>query len=143
MVSTVVILFISATLLVMLDQATKALVVSSFREGQLTSLGPLSIRRVLNVRGPLGFSSNRTTLLTLWVAAGVILLLVVSIGPFFQGVVAQAALGAALGGAGGNLCDRVRRGGVVDFIDLGCWPVFNLADVGIVAGALLATLFMR
>ena len=53
-----------------------------------------------------------------------------------------ASLGLVLGGALGNLTDRVirapgMRGRVVDFIDLHVWPVFNLADSAIVVGAIL------
>lgn len=53
-----------------------------------------------------------------------------------------AALGLVLGGALGNLTDRVIRapglhGHVIDFIDLHVWPVFNLADSAIVVGAIL------
>jgi len=52
------------------------------------------------------------------------------------------ALGLVLGGAAGNLIDRITRGPglsgrVVDFVDLHVWPVFNVADASIVAGALL------
>jgi signal peptidase II len=54
------------------------------------------------------------------------------------------AIGLVAGGALGNLIDRAFRagdgflgGGVVDFIDLQWWPVFNLADAAIVLGALL------
>jgi signal peptidase II len=52
-------------------------------------------------------------------------------------------LGLSFGGATGNLADRLLRGGVVDFIAIGRWPTFNLADaamvcgVGITAGSLL------
>lgn len=56
----------------------------------------------------------------------------------------RLALGLVLGGAVGNLIDRIRLGYVIDFIDLRWWPVFNLADSAIVIGvALLAasTLF--
>lgn len=63
------------------------------------------------------------------------------IGPWFQGQVSQIGLGLAFGGATGNLLDVWRWQSVVDFIDLGWWPVFNFADVGIVAGLLLAFLF--
>jgi signal peptidase II len=45
-----------------------------------------------------------------------------------------------MGGAGSNLYDRIRYGAVVNFVRLGWWPVFNVADVAIclgVAGALL------
>lgn len=46
----------------------------------------------------------------------------------------RLAIGLQLGGAFGNLIDRLRVGAVVDFIDVGWWPVFNLADSSIVIG---------
>ncbi len=46
----------------------------------------------------------------------------------------NVALGLQLGGAIGNLIDRVRHGYVVDFVDLTVWPVFNVADSAIVVG---------
>lgn len=49
----------------------------------------------------------------------------------------RLGLALVLGGAIGNLVDRVRLGYVVDFIDLRWWPVFNLADSAIVIGVLL------
>ncbi|MCL6521998.1 MAG: signal peptidase II [Firmicutes bacterium] len=49
----------------------------------------------------------------------------------------QVALGLILGGALGNLTDRLARGWVVDFLDFRVWPVFNLADSSVVVGALL------
>lgn len=52
----------------------------------------------------------------------------------------RIALGLVLGGALGNLIDRVRLGYVVDFIDLRWWPVFNLADSAIVIGVILLVL---
>lgn len=49
----------------------------------------------------------------------------------------RLAIGLILGGAVGNLIDRVRAGTVVDFIDVGPWPIFNLADSSIVVGITL------
>jgi len=46
----------------------------------------------------------------------------------------------ALGGAAGNLIDRLRLGYVIDFIDLHFWPVFNVADIGITCGAILVVI---
>ena len=46
----------------------------------------------------------------------------------------RAAIGLQLGGALGNLLDRVRSGAVTDFIDVGPWPIFNVADSCIVVG---------
>ena len=45
-------------------------------------------------------------------------------------------LGSILGGAFGNLTDRIKIGKVVDFIDIGKWPVFNVADIGVTVGVL-------
>jgi len=59
-------------------------------------------------------------------------------GMWFRGEVSLIGLGLALGGAAGNLIDIWRHQSVVDFLDLGWWSVFNLADVGIVAGLFLA-----
>jgi signal peptidase II len=57
-------------------------------------------------------------------------------------VVSLVATGCIIGGAMGNVLDRVFRGdgfmggAVVDFIDFRWWPVFNVADIGIVCGAI-------
>jgi signal peptidase II len=57
-------------------------------------------------------------------------------------VVSLVATGCIIGGATGNVLDRVFRGSgfmdgaVVDFIDFRWWPVFNVADIGIVCGAI-------
>ena len=59
-------------------------------------------------------------------------------GRWFQDPVTLVGLGCALGGAAANLADILQRQSVVDFIDLGWWPIFNLADVGIVGGLALA-----
>ncbi|MGH2668584.1 MAG: signal peptidase II, partial [bacterium] len=54
------------------------------------------------------------------------------------------ALGCLLGGAAGNLIDRVRLGYVIDYLDLHVWPVFNLADVAVlIGGALLLVAAVR
>jgi signal peptidase II len=50
-------------------------------------------------------------------------------------------LALPLGGAVGNLIDRVRLGQVVDFVDLRWWPIFNLADSAITLGALSLVMF--
>ena len=52
-------------------------------------------------------------------------------------------IGAAVGGATGNLLDQLRRGAVVDFVAIGRWPAFNVADAAIVLGAGLIILSLR
>ncbi|MGI6648082.1 MAG: signal peptidase II [Bacillota bacterium] len=54
-----------------------------------------------------------------------------------QGRLFQLALALEAGGATGNLIDRLRFGVVIDFIDFRIWPVFNIADMAIVTGAVL------
>ena len=49
----------------------------------------------------------------------------------------QAGAGMLLGGAFGNALDRFLHGAVVDFFDFRIWPVFNIADIGIVVGVCL------
>ena len=49
----------------------------------------------------------------------------------------RLAMGLQLGGALGNLLDRLRLGHVTDFLDFSAWPVFNLADTAIVGGVVI------
>ena len=58
------------------------------------------------------------------------------------GRVLRLAIGLQLGGAFGNLLDRVRLGSVIDFIDIGWWPIFNVADSSIVTGIGLLALII-
>ncbi len=71
-------------------------------------------------------------------AAAVVAILLVYGWRMAQGSLAlDVALACLLGGAAGNLLDRLRLGYVVDFIDLHFWPVFNIADTAITVGAIL------
>lgn len=54
----------------------------------------------------------------------------------------QAAYALIVAGALGNVIDRMRRGYVVDFIKIPRWPVFNVADIAIVAGGLLLAIIL-
>ena len=50
------------------------------------------------------------------------------------------AVGLVVGGALGNLADRIRIGAAIDFVDPPLWPAFNVADIAIVAGVALLVL---
>ncbi len=52
-----------------------------------------------------------------------------------RGILLSVSLGLVAGGAIGNLIDRVVAGRVTDFFDVRFWPVFNIADIGVVVGA--------
>lgn len=59
-----------------------------------------------------------------------------------QDIWVRLSLGLQLGGAMGNLLDRVVHGFVVDFIDIGFWPIFNLADLSIVLGVAILACYL-
>lgn len=132
-----------ALAVIAVDQASKALVVHSLSHGRVINLfgGLVLLDYTVNSGAAFGILQARGLLFIL-VAAVVSVLIVVS----YRRIVAspllvRVALGLILGGAIGNLIDRVRLGHVVDFIDLGWWPVFNLADSSIVVGVVLLALF--
>lgn len=120
-----------------LDQGAKALVQGSIEPGRDVELfgAWLRLTHVYNPGGAFGIFGGQPLLVL-----AVTLLVVTAVLVFLPWIIrAGYALPAALlfGGALGNLADRLRYGRVLDFIDFGFWPVFNLADVAITAGALL------
>ena len=118
------------------DQATKAVVIARLAEGKptLRNICGARLRHVVNRRNPWGSKGAVRVMTIVWVSLAAAACIVAS---RIDSPAAQVALGALLGGATGNLIDGVSRNGVTDFIDLRVWPVFNLADAAIVAGAVL------
>jgi signal peptidase II len=115
------------------DQASKAFVLS--RSWAVNSnAGFFSFRKVLNRRGQLMFYLAPRTQVGLWIASVAIAVVLLQGGIITENRLSAAGIGAALGGAAGNLADRLRRGAIVDFIVIGRWPPFNLADAAIVVG---------
>jgi signal peptidase II len=124
-----------------IDQASKAMLLSQLSLNRSVRLSRgVRLRHVANVGWVPGVRSA-TGLLLLWGVAVSSSLLILDLGTGGEG--ARAGVALALGGATGNLLDRLLRGHVVDFIEIGFWPVFNIADVGIVAGlGLMLTLLL-
>ena len=115
-----------------IDQASKAMLLSQLSLNRSVRLsGGVRLRHVVNVRWIPGVRSP-TGLVLLWGVAVSSSLLILEFGEGGEG--ARAGVAIALGGATGNLLDRLLRGHIVDFIEIGPWPTFNVADVGIVAG---------
>ena len=131
-------LLASGGALLLLDQWSKN-AVRRFAPSQAISYAHfLRIRRVNNVNRIYRSGMARMVMALMWVWALSSALILHQSGVWFQRQVSLIGLGLALGGAAGNLLDIWRHHLVVDFVDLGWWPVFNLADVGIVVGLLLA-----
>jgi signal peptidase II len=132
-------LLLSGGLVLALDYASKELVMNRLDRGPSSSPRPWpQIRRIANARIGLGLIRDRHALLSLWGLTVLGTILLIQGAPPLQQPAAQLALGAALGGATGNLLDWLRRGVVVDFIDLRLWPVFNISDTAIVLGMAVA-----
>jgi signal peptidase II len=120
---------------VLFDQATKAIVVSSLSVGQqeYVALG-FRVSNTANSGLAFGIGQGRGFVLGVTVVALALVLLWFSLDPTRPGL--WLAVGLLAGGALGNLADRVRMDAVTDFIDPPLWPAFNLADVAITLGAL-------
>ncbi len=132
-----------AVTLFTLDLVTKVVVVAQIQPGEQISLIGDFVELVL-VRNPgaaFSMATGMTWLLTLIAAAVVIGVL--RIGRTLRSPLWAIGLGGVLGGAFGNLMDRLFRapgpmqGHVVDFFSVGSFPVFNVADSSIVCGAIL------
>lgn len=128
--------------IIAVDQLTKWIVVSNLPvDRPFFPIPPLSgifaITFVTNSGIAFGlFKEVGTFFILLAVIAVALILFSVRRLPAHHRLV-RVALGLALGGAIGNLVDRVRLGYVVDFIDLRFFPIFNLADSAIVIGMVL------
>jgi len=125
---------------VAIDQGTKALATSLVSQGDRVEVLFLHLENVRNEGVAFGLGGDISVA---FIGVTIALLLGFLVFLAFRGgsgwlVWLPAAL--LIGGALGNLADRVRDGGVTDFIDLPLWPTFNLADVSIVVGVLLLLL---
>lgn len=137
----------SAAAVVVLDQATKAAVRASLEVGEAWPAGdwPVRIRYVTNTGAAFGILQDQTLFLMLMALVGLAAIYLYYRYPPFDHLIVPAAIGMMLGGALGNLIDRVRLGRVTDFIDLGWWPAFNVADSSItvaIAVILLGYVFL-
>jgi signal peptidase II len=120
---------------VLLDQVSKAIVVSSLSVDQDVVLGlGFSLTNTQNSGLAFGIGQGEGFVLAVTVAALALVLVWFALDPSRPGL--WLAVGLLAGGALGNLADRVRVDAVTDFIDPPLWPAFNLADIAITLGAL-------
>jgi signal peptidase II len=120
---------------VIADQVTKHVVTRTLElDDAVHVAGPLSIHHVQNSGIAFGLFSQATAVVTLVTAAAVVWMVVFFARSGSRHPVLPAALGLLIGGSLSNLVDRIRLHHVTDFIDVGFWPAFNLADTFIVVG---------
>lgn len=130
--------YIVATLVVIIDQITKAIVRSVIPIGESLPVipGVVYLTHIANSGAAFGILQNNRVIFL--VATAIVIGLIL----YFQRTLAKENrsvnlfLGLVMGGSIGNLIDRVTTGSVTDFIDFRFWPVFNVADSAIVIGAI-------
>jgi signal peptidase II len=138
------VLFLTAGAAYGIDRVTKAWVEGSLQGRPPIHVidGVLDLRFTTNSGGAFSIGQSASWLF----AAATIAVSIAIVATAFRhtSLLTAAALGLVLGGALGNLTDRVVRGSwfsfngrVIDFIDFHVWPVFNAADSAIVIGAIL------
>lgn len=142
-------------LIIVADRITKSAIRKSFNGFDSVSIIPgwLRIVRTENPGAAFGFLADGNPFLRSAVLIGISTLVLILVGyalwsrrASFNGPLTRAGLSLILGGAAGNLLDRIVRGTVTDFIEVyhGAWsfPAFNVADSAITVGAALLLLDM-
>ena len=138
-----VVFFLTALLVITADQLSKIWIRSNLTTGEsLPEAGLFRLTHVHNTGAAFGLFQGQSLLLTIVALIGIIVLplfvlLFARRFPFLNSRLSKLALGLVLGGTAGNLVDRLRLGCVTDFIHIGIWPAFNIADSAVVIGVIL------
>jgi signal peptidase II len=139
--------FMLAGAIFALDQLAKLLIEAALPEGHSRPLipGVLMLTHIRNPGTAFGLLRGSGPLLTAITVAAVIFIisywLYVRRQEEAMSPILLWGLALPLGGAAGNLLDRLRLGHVTDFIDFRVWPVFNVADSAITVGACLVAYY--
>jgi len=121
-------------LTIAVDLLSKQVAVLRLVEGRRYAVVPgIALCRLHNDRGSVSGLSILPAAL-MWAVIVTCVGAAVAVAPTGLHAVTMLGLGLSVGGASGNLFDRVLRGTVVDFVVAGRWRVLNLADVAILAG---------
>ena len=123
--------FLTALLVVAADQFSKIWIRSH----------PDRIVHTQNTGAAFGLFQGQSVPLTIFAFIGIAAILLFTLlfynrFPLLDSKLGKPALGLILGGTIGNLIDRLSRGHVTDFIDIGIWPAFNIADSAITVGVI-------
>lgn len=131
-----------AALVIALDQLSKYVVRATLSRGEsFPEEGFLRITHVTNTGAAFGILQGQTFFLVVATAVGLSTIVLYYLYPPMEHGLVRLALGLQLGGAIGNLTDRLRLGRVTDFIDFQFWPAFNVADSSIVIGVTVIIAF--
>jgi len=141
--------FLPALLVIFTDQLSKFWVRSNIPLYQsLPETGFFRLTHLHNTGAIFGLFQGQSLILSIITIIGVCFLLYLALFmyrqfPLLNTVLGKLSLGLILGGTVGNLIDRLSSGYVTDFIAIGIWPPFNIADsAGVVGAILLAYLLL-
>ena len=137
------IFFLVAAVVIAADQFTKWLVRSNLGlyEAWPHEGARISILHVVNSGAAFGILQGQTVFLIVTSLLGLGAILLYYVYPPMEHGIIRLALGMQLGGAIGNLIDRVRLGEVTDFVHVGNFPTFNLADASISTSIAVVLIF--
>ena len=135
--------YVAAALVIVLDQITKRVVMTTFLPGESRIVVPhvFWLTYVQNHRGAFGLFGGHPLFMAA-IALGVVILFYTWYRQDGANAPTHIIFGLILGGAIGNIIDRLRFGYVVDFFDLHWWPVFNVADSAISVGIISLLLLL-
>jgi signal peptidase II len=139
----VIVMAVVAALALAADQITKSVALTELRNGPVHVIGPFSF--VITYNTGVAFSLGVGLTLPIVLIALVVVGGLVAFARHVPSLPAAVAIGLVLGGALGNLSDRLFRGhggAVVDFVHSTFWPTFNVADSCIVCGGILFALVL-
>ena len=134
--------FLAAVAVILTDQASKYVIAQhmALHESVPVIPGFFHITYILNKGAAFGFLENKQWLF-IAVAAALFLLYFIFRKHIPKKRIVRCGMGFLLGGALGDAVDRFLFGAVTDFFDFRVWPVFNVADIGIVIGVGLLVLY--
>ena len=128
-----------SSFVVIVDRLTKYILFRNFSEGESVRVVPglFHITLVLNSGAAFGLFKGCGAFFTVSSVLVIAFICFYIIRGGCKDLLMLAALGLILGGAAGNLIDRLSFGYVIDFLDFRIWPVFNIADASITTGAVI------
>ena len=137
------IFYVLTIAVIICDQLTKYVVRETIPLYEtFIQVGIFSIVHGQNTGSAFGLFAGFTNYLIVASLIGLALILYFFVKQASANLFVRIAVGLIVGGAVGNLIDRVKDGFVVDFISVGWWPAFNVADSAISIGMTVMVLFM-
>lgn len=136
------ILIIITAIILFIDQLTKFLILNLLDNSKILIPSLLEIEIIKNKGIAFGLNNGNLRNIIITIVILVVIIFVIKKQLKYINKNMLIFLGLILGGGLGNLVDRFLRGGVVDFIKVSTFPIFNIADIFIVIGSMLLIIYI-